>query len=39
MYGLCRVPEPGSGTPRIVLISWVSAGAQLGGTPGWDPPG
>ncbi|RMC14599.1 hypothetical protein DUI87_09697 [Hirundo rustica rustica] len=23
MYGLCRVPDPGSGTPRIVLISWV----------------
>ncbi|KAF4791265.1 drebrin-like protein [Turdus rufiventris] len=22
MYGLCRVPDPGSGTPRIVLISW-----------------
>ncbi|XP_051630784.1 drebrin-like [Manacus candei] len=23
MYGLCRVPDPGAGTPRIVLISWV----------------
>ncbi|KAM4899823.1 uncharacterized protein FYW23_003166 [Sylvia borin] len=23
MYGLCRVPDPHSGTPRIVLISWV----------------
>ncbi|XP_061297049.1 drebrin-like [Pezoporus flaviventris] len=23
MYGLCRVPEPGTGAPRVVLISWV----------------
>ncbi|XP_041571523.2 drebrin [Taeniopygia guttata] len=23
MYGLCRLPDPASGTPRIVLISWV----------------
>ncbi|XP_039580048.1 drebrin-like [Passer montanus] len=23
MYGLCRVRDPGSGSPRIVLISWV----------------
>ncbi|XP_059673813.1 drebrin-like [Gavia stellata] len=23
MYGLCRVPDPGTGAHRIVLISWV----------------
>ncbi|XP_065606334.1 drebrin-like [Cyrtonyx montezumae] len=23
MYGLCRVRDPGSGAPRVVLISWV----------------
>ncbi|XP_033920660.1 drebrin-like protein [Melopsittacus undulatus] len=23
MYGLCRVPEPGTGAPRVVLIHWV----------------
>ncbi|XP_077672322.1 drebrin-like [Eretmochelys imbricata] len=23
MYGLCRVQDPGSGQPRVVLINWV----------------
>ncbi|KYO38945.1 drebrin-like [Alligator mississippiensis] len=23
MYGLCRVLDPGSGQPRVILISWV----------------
>ncbi|XP_068799032.1 drebrin-like [Struthio camelus] len=23
MYGLCRLPDPGTGAPRVVLVSWV----------------
>ncbi|XP_062430820.1 drebrin-like [Rhea pennata] len=23
MYGLCRVPDPSTGVPRVILISWV----------------
>uniref|UniRef100_A0A8C4V805 ADF-H domain-containing protein n=1 Tax=Falco tinnunculus TaxID=100819 RepID=A0A8C4V805_FALTI len=35
MYGLCRVQDPGTGTHRIVLINWVSAGVgALGGMGG-----
>lgn len=30
MYGLCRVRDPGSGAPRVVLISWVSRGGDGG---------
>lgn len=38
MYGLCRLRDPATGAPRIVLISWVSAGrGLLRGGAGADP--
>lgn len=35
MYGLCRLSEPATGVPRVVLIHWVRAEeGELGGVEG-----